>query len=85
MEMTEPGTLVFRDQRGEEIPATGERPRMDFRWVGWSTITKQNEGLSLHAETGAPKWNGRPVNYPLAVNALFRMRERGRAAPTTAH
>jgi Domain of unknown function (DUF222)/HNH endonuclease len=85
MEMKEPGTPVFRDQRGEEIPATGERPRMDFRDVGWPTITKQNEGLGLHAETSAPKWNGRPVNYPLAVNALFRMQERARSEHATNH
>ena len=71
MEVDPRGELVFRNPDGEVIPATGERPRMDSRWVGWPAIKQQNEGLALHAETGMCKSNGRPVNYQLAVKALL--------------
>jgi Domain of unknown function (DUF222)/HNH endonuclease len=71
MEVDPRGELMFRNPDGEVIPATGERPRLDSRWVGWPAIKQQNEGLALHAETGMCKSNGRPVNYQLAVKALL--------------
>jgi Domain of unknown function (DUF222) len=80
IEVAASGELLFRDPQGDVIPATGERPKMDRRAVGWPTITKQNEDLGLHAETGVCKWNGRPVNYSLAVGALVRMQAGSSAA-----
>jgi Domain of unknown function (DUF222) len=79
MEAKEDGGLVFRDGDGDVIPATGERPKFEGARVGWSAIREQNEELCLHAETAAPKWNGRPVNYRLAVNALIHMQEQAPA------
>jgi Domain of unknown function (DUF222)/HNH endonuclease len=76
IEVKERGDLVFRDPNGEVIPSTGPRLKLERRSIGWPTIAKQNDGLGLHAETAACKWNSRPVNYSLAVGALIRMRER---------
>lgn len=80
IEVAPDGALVFRDSFGEVIPATGERPRWESRKVGRTAIAKQNEGLGLHAATGACKWNGRAVNYQLVVNALVRMQDQGAQA-----
>ncbi len=73
MEAKEDGGLVFRDGDGDVIPVTGERPKFEGARVGWSAIREQNAGSGLHAETAAPKWNGRPVNYRLAVRALVHL------------
>jgi Domain of unknown function (DUF222) len=81
MEVDHRGELVFRNPDGEVIPPTGERPRMDRRWVGWPAIQKQNEGLGLHPETGICKSNGRPVNYQLVVKALLPRQEQQRSVP----
>ncbi len=81
VEVAPGGALVFRDSSGEVIPSTGERPRWESQKVGWPAIAKQNEGLGLHAATGACKWNGRPVNYQLVVSALVRTQEQGAQEP----
>jgi hypothetical protein len=69
------GELEFRDDRGclvESIPKPA-RPAN----LGWPAILSANEALQITNETLACGWDGLPVDYHLAIDALVRYDDHG--------
>jgi hypothetical protein len=64
------GELVFRDDRGRLVESIPQPARPAN--LGWPSILTANETLQITNETLACGWDGMPVDYYLATDALVR-------------
>jgi hypothetical protein len=65
----EDGSFEFRDPRGRVIPLVPERIETSTTLAG-QAIRTRNAPLAIDGETAAHGWNGEPIDYNWAVNAV---------------
>jgi len=63
------GTVEFADDRGRLFKSVPDP--VNPTNLGWNTILAQNEHLAITSETAACDYDGCPVDYHLAVDALI--------------
>jgi hypothetical protein len=62
--------------RGREVSAEPPRPRAIDAARAWSAIRAANDALAIDSAIGQCAWDGRPIDYGLVIDDLFRLEMR---------
>ncbi len=68
IELAANGDVQFLDNRGRlvvQAPAPAQVPNL-----GWTSLLISNQHLGITSDTSVCRWDGTPVDYRLAVDAL---------------
>ena len=74
--------FVFHDARGRVLladPRVTEGHGRGETHDAWRVVTAANDELAIDAATGRCAWDGRPPQYELIVNDLWRLEQRADA------